>query len=444
MRRKITVALLSLAMVLSMLPMSAVAADNVTLDITVRDFKADGLLFEGEIYDGEGLVQKTLGTDKKPVFVLARWQEIYGSAVTQDMLKSFFNDVTGKNMRTEKELTMSAAQEAGYYEINSDIDAQGNPASGFFPIDNELFGNEGNEHNFHFSVEVHTRFKYVQGATFEFNGDDDFWIFFNGQLVLDLGGVHSNIGGSVSVDELAGQLGIKPGDTITFDMFYMERHLDGSNLRMKTNFEFLNLQASAWATENLQKASDMGLIPDVLMTADLTKSITRAEFAAVCVKTYENLSGLKAIPAVVNPFKDTADVEVLKAYNTGLMAGVSADKFDPDKILNREQAATALTNVFKRVAIPNWQSGVSYTLNFTMPAKFSDDDKISSWAKDPVYFMVSNGIISGMGNNTFAPRNTTTAQEAQHYADATREQALVIAVKMVENLKGKAADYTAK
>ena len=55
--------------------------------------------------------------------------------------------------------------------------------------------------------------------------------------------------------------------------------------------------------------------------------------------------------------------------------------------------------------------------------------------KDSVYFMVANNIIKGMGDNKFAPRNTTSQEEAEGYATATREQALVIAVRMVENLK---------
>ena len=54
--------------------------------------------------------------------------------------------------------------------------------------------------------------------------------------------------------------------------------------------------------------------------------------------------------------------------------------------------------------------------------------------KDSVYFMAANAIINGMGNNLFCPRNVTTEQEALGYANATREQALLIAVRMVENL----------
>jgi len=43
----------------------------------------------------------------------------------------------------------------------------------FFPIDNQLFGNEGDPHNYHFTAEVVTSFRYQGGETFTFTGDDD-------------------------------------------------------------------------------------------------------------------------------------------------------------------------------------------------------------------------------------------------------------------------------
>ncbi len=196
-------------------------------------------------------------------------------------------------------------------------------------------------------------------------------------------------------------------------------------------------ETSDWASAEVAKADALGLIPDSLQGADLTKPITRAEFAAVCVKVYENLSGTAAIPAVNNPFTDTNDVEVLKAYNVGITTGTSATTFDPDTLLNREQAATMLTRVFKKVSLAGWtmQTDGQFTLEYTKPALFADDAKISDWAKDSVYFMAANGIINGTGNNNFSPRATTTEEQAQNYASATREQALAIAVRMVENLK---------
>ena len=95
-----------------------------------------------------------------------------------------------------------------------------------------------------------------------------------------------------------------------------------------------------------------------------------------------------------------------------------------------------LTRVFKKVSLAGWTLATDsqFTLSYTKPAAFADDANISGWAKDSVYFMASNGIIGGVGNNKFAPKNTTTNEEATGYANATREQALIIAMRMVENL----------
>ncbi len=197
------------------------------------------------------------------------------------------------------------------------------------------------------------------------------------------------------------------------------------------------IQASDWAKAELAKADELGLIPEVLDRADLTADITRAEFAAVAVKVYEALSGTAALPNTANPFIDTADIEVLKAYNLGITTGVSATEFAPDTLLNREQAATMLTRTFKRATMNGWtiQTDAQFALTYDMPALFADDADISDWAKDSVYFMAANGIINGVGENKFAPKNITTEEEATGYANATREQALIIAVRMVENLK---------
>ena len=195
--------------------------------------------------------------------------------------------------------------------------------------------------------------------------------------------------------------------------------------------------ASAWAQSELQQAEALGLIPDILDGADLTADITRAEFAAVAVKVYEALSGTPALPAVANPFTDTADPEILKAYNIGAVNGTSATTYSPNDLLNREQAATMLTRVFKRVTLPGWTLATDsqFTLPYEKPTAFADDKDISDWAKDSVYFMAANNIINGVGNNKFAPKNITTEEQAQGYANATREQALIIAMRMVENLK---------
>ncbi|MBP5167571.1 MAG: S-layer homology domain-containing protein [Oscillospiraceae bacterium] len=201
-----------------------------------------------------------------------------------------------------------------------------------------------------------------------------------------------------------------------------------------------SFQAHGWAAGELEEAAALGLIPECLQGADLTQPITRAEFAAVSVKVYESLSGAKAEPIAVNPFTDTNDEEVLKAFNVGVTNGMSDTTFEPETRLNRQTAATMLTRVYKKVALSGWTLETDGSYNeqfkgmFTQPEPFADDADISGWAKDSVYFMAANGIINGVGDNKFAPRAVTSAEEAAGYAQATREQALLIATRMVKNL----------
>lgn len=194
---------------------------------------------------------------------------------------------------------------------------------------------------------------------------------------------------------------------------------------------------SGWAENEIDKAFEYDLVPEILEHAVMSEPITRLEFAAVSVKVYENLAATQSLPATVNPFVDCSDTEMLKAYNLGITIGTSQTTFEPNGLLNREQAATMLTRVFKRSTIPGWsmENDGQFTLSYTKPATFADDMYISDWAKDSVYFMNANGIIQGVDNNKFAPKNVTSEEEANGYANATREQALSIAVRMVENLK---------
>ncbi len=118
---------------------------------------------------------------------------------------------------------------------------------------------------------------------------------------------------------------------------------------------------------------------------------------------------------------------------------MSAATYEPKSLLTREQAATMLTRVFKKYYYSNWtlDRDSEFPLVFEMPSPFADDDSISGWAYESVYFMAANGIINGMENNKFAPKNTTSNEEAVYYANSTREQALAIAVRLVDYSLGR-------
>ena len=182
--------------------------------------------------------------------------------------------------------------------------------------------------------------------------------------------------------------------------------------------------ASAWATPELQKAADAGLIPDILRGADMTKQITREEFAALAVRLYEKTTGKSAAPFTPNPFTDTVNPDILRAFALGITTGTSATTFEPNLAIDREQVATMLSRTIRIMVPPNSDFSTSGA------PVFSDVGDIDSWALDHVLFMAKIGIIKG-SDGKFMPRAVTTAQQAEGYALATREESLAMSVRIL-------------
>ena len=150
------------------------------------DFQTAGAM--GRYGHVTGMVTMLLGDNGKPVYNPIRpAKDTIQSAAS---LAQWYTDVPELNLSEPLTLALTNGQDGpgGVYSYQNNA---------FWPIDGHMFGNQDLNHNFHFTFELHTTFTYTPNQQFTFIGDDDVWVYVNGMRVIDLGGVHSAVTGSI-------------------------------------------------------------------------------------------------------------------------------------------------------------------------------------------------------------------------------------------------------
>ena len=123
-------------------------------------------------------------------------------------------------------------------------------------------GDDGKDHNSYFGMQYKLTFTltedYLGPLDYVFYGDDDMWVFLDGQLVCDIGGVHSSVGQYVNLRDYIDKMpeSKKYGEH-TLYFCYTERGASGSSCYMRFTLPSVSIDAPQVETNSLEVSKEV-------------------------------------------------------------------------------------------------------------------------------------------------------------------------------------------
>lgn len=166
--------------------------------------------------------------------------------------------------------------------------------------------------------------------------------------------------------------------------------------------------SSPWAKDSIKAALTKGFVPLNLQN-NYTDNITRAEFCLMAIKFVEYKTG-KSIDTIMmegnvsrntESFIDTSHTSILAAYALNIVSGYN-NKFSPNSVISREQAA---------VMIRNTCEVLGFDISNSPTSVFTDIGSAEFWAVEAINFCYANRIMNG-SNNKFGPKSTFSREQS--------------------------------
>ena len=381
------------------------------------------------------IMKKTLGSDSYPALNIVKWWEKENNSSSY-----LFSTDEGKGKTVYSDANYLFKQDAdGYYEYDSaknfaqfneqtkkftvykvpgssenaiklQKDSHNSPHGSFFPFNtlgdsiyDGIHEISGNSPDFHFGMTMSAKFIQPKDGkikdknmVFEFSGDDDVWVYIDGVLVLDIGGIHNAASGSINFADGTVKVGNKDtnlkklfndakieGDFVseknifkdytahTINFYYLERGEGDSNCKLKFNLP--TVPKKSVTVEKQLSNTDKEKYADVEFKFQLLVKDAKEKYVPLNTKgilsdgkdvefkteTINNVSYANVFTLTPDQYATFSGLEENKNYKVQEL-DVSDDKYDR-VLINGENAENQNGNVISSEATVGSRSWVTVT-----------------------------------------------------------------------------------